>query len=276
MDKHQRELVAYRDEDVEPRDGLNVVLTLDAALQNIMESEIAEGMRKLSPVSISAVMIRPRTGEILALANFPNFDPNHPGAFPPASLRDRVISDIHDPGSTFKIVVVSGALDQKIVNLSELFDCEHGHFSYAGAVLHDHEAYGMLSVENIITKSSNIGAAKIGIRLGEDTLYHYIRDFGFGQPHRHSAARRSLGHRSSAQRLEQGFHRPNSDGPGRDRHSAANGHGHERHRQQGYADASHAGGQAGGFRRQSCGQIPAATGAAGGQPAPLWPRWSRP
>jgi cell division protein FtsI/penicillin-binding protein 2 len=82
LDKRQRELLAYRDEDVEPRDGLNVVLTLDAGLQNIMESELAAGMGQLCPVSISSVMVRPRTGEILALANCPTFDPNRPGAFP--------------------------------------------------------------------------------------------------------------------------------------------------------------------------------------------------
>jgi cell division protein FtsI/penicillin-binding protein 2 len=180
LDKHQRELVAFRDEDVPPRDGLNVVLTLDAALQNIMESELAEGMRKLSPISISSVMIRPRTGEILALANFPNFDPNHPGASPVDALRNRVISDTHEPGSTFKIVVVSGALDEHQVTLADTFDCEHGHYAYAGAVLHDHESHGTLTVEGIITKSSNIGAAKIGIRLGEESLYGYIRNFGFG------------------------------------------------------------------------------------------------
>jgi cell division protein FtsI/penicillin-binding protein 2 len=180
IDKRQRELVAYRDEDIEPRDGLNVVLTLDAGLQNIMESELAEGMRKLSPLSISGVMVRPRTGEILALANCPNFDPNHPGASPPDALRNRVIADCHEPGSTFKIVVVTGALDGRVVNLSDVFDCEHGHFAYAGATLHDHEAYGLLTVESIITKSSNIGAAKIGLRLGEASLDQYIRNFGFG------------------------------------------------------------------------------------------------
>ena len=157
-----------------------MALTLDAGLQNILETEVAEGMRQLSPVSISAVMIRPRDGAILAMANYPNFDPNHPGASPPAALRNRLISDTHEPGSTFKIVVVSGALDQKEVTLEEMFDCEHGQFTYAGKVLHDHESYGLLSVESIITKSSNIGAAKIGIRLGADTLYRYIRDFGFG------------------------------------------------------------------------------------------------
>ena len=180
LDKRQRELVAYRDEDITPRDGLNVVLTVDAGLQSIMESELAAAMRQLSPISISSVMIRPRTGEILALANCPTYDPNHPGAFPAEALRNRVIADNHEPGSTFKIVVVSGALNERLVSLSDVFNCEHGHFYYAGATLHDHEPYGDLSVEAIITKSSNIGAAKIGLRLGEPVLYQYIRDFGFG------------------------------------------------------------------------------------------------
>ena len=182
LDKGQHEIVAYRDEDVEPRNGMNVVLTLDAGLQNIMESELAAGMGLLSPVSISSVMIRPRTGEILALANCPTYDPNRPGAFPPDALRNRVIADNHEPGSTFKIVVVSGALNEHLVSLTDLFNCEHGHFTYAGATLHDHESYGDLTVESIITKSSNIGAAKIGLRLGEPLLYQYIREFGFGSP----------------------------------------------------------------------------------------------
>jgi len=180
LDQRHRELVAYRDEDIEPRDGLNVVLTLDAGLQNIMESELAAGMGQLSPISISSVMVRPRTGEILALANYPTFDPNRPGAFPPEALRNRVIADNHEPGSTFKIVVVSGALNERLVSLNDIFYCEQGHFAYAGAILHDHESFGDLSVQSIITKSSNIGAAKIGLRLGQTALHQYIRDFGFG------------------------------------------------------------------------------------------------
>jgi cell division protein FtsI/penicillin-binding protein 2 len=180
LDSRRRELVVYRDEDIAPRDGLNVTLTLDAGLQNIMESELAAGMHTLSPISISSVMIRPRTGEILAMANVPTFDPNHPGSFPPDALRNRMIADMHEPGSTFKVVVVSAALNEHLVNLTDIFNCEHGHFAYAGATLHDHESYGDLTVQGIITKSSNIGAAKIGMRLGEDGLYQYIREFGFG------------------------------------------------------------------------------------------------
>jgi cell division protein FtsI/penicillin-binding protein 2 len=181
MDKRQRELVAYRDQDVAPRDGLNVVLTLDAGLQNIVETELAAGMEKHHPISISCTMVRPRTGEILAMATLPNYDPNHPGASPPDALRNRVVSDIAEPGSTFKIVVVTGALDERVVSLSDIFDCEHGHFFYAGRTLHDSESHGLLSVENIITKSSNIGAAKIGIRLGDEELFQYIHNFGFGE-----------------------------------------------------------------------------------------------
>ncbi len=95
--------------------------------------------------------------------------------------RDRVMTDLMEPGSTFKIVVVSGALNEGAVRLTDTFDCEQGHFAFAGRVLHDHEPIGVLTAENIITKSSNIGAAKIGIRLGQDRLYDYARDFGFGQ-----------------------------------------------------------------------------------------------
>ncbi len=181
MDKHQRELVAYRDEDVEPRDGLNVVLTLDAGLQNIVETELAAGVAKHCPISASCIMVRPRTGEILAMATLPNFDPNQPGQSPMEALRNRVISDTAEPGSTFKIVVVTAGLNEHAVSLNDVFDCEHGHFSYGGRVLHDHESFGLLTVENIITKSSNIGAAKIGIRLGQDKLYEYIGKFGFGR-----------------------------------------------------------------------------------------------
>ena len=180
-DSRHREMVAMRDQDVEPRDGLNVVLTIDSVIQHILETALAEGMEKHSPISISGVVIRPRTGELLAMATLPTFDPNNPGAVAADARRNRVIADLVEPGSTFKIVVVSGALNDSVVKLSDVFDCEHGHFAYAGRVLHDHESYGALSVEGIITKSSNIGAAKIGIKLGDKRLYDYIHQFGFGE-----------------------------------------------------------------------------------------------
>ena len=181
MDRRRQELVALRDQDVTPRDGYNVVLTIDGVIQHIVESALTNAMEKHTPISITGIVLRPQTGEILAMATLPDFDPNNPGVASADSRRDRVISDIMEPGSTFKIVVVSGALNEGVVQLTDTFDCDHGHFAYAGRVLHDHEPFDLLTTEGIITKSSNIGAAKIGIRLGEDRLYDYAWDFGFGQ-----------------------------------------------------------------------------------------------
>lgn len=176
-----RELVSLREQDVEPKDGLSVVLTIDSVIQHILETSLAEAAKKHSPISISGIVVRPRTGEILAMATLPDFDPNHPGDSQPQERRDRIITDIMEPGSTFKIVVVSGALNDRIVQLGDIFNCEHGQFAYGGRILHDHDSYGLLSVKNIITKSSNIGAAKIGIKVGEDRLYNYVRSYGFGE-----------------------------------------------------------------------------------------------
>ena len=181
MDRRRQELVALRDQDVTPRDGYNVVLTIDGVIQHIVESALTNAMQKHTPISITGIVLRPQTGEILAMATLPNFDPNNPGAASADARRDRVISDIMEPGSTFKIVVVSGALNEGVVQLTDTFDCDHGRFPYAGKVLHDHEPFDLLTTESIITKSSNIGAAKIGIRLGENRLYDYAWDFGFGQ-----------------------------------------------------------------------------------------------
>jgi cell division protein FtsI/penicillin-binding protein 2 len=182
-DRRGRELVALRQEDVEAKDGLNVVLTIDAGIQNILESEMLETFKKHNPNSIMGVVIRPRTGEILALANLPNFDPNRPGDSRDDARKNKAVTDMFEPGSTFKIVAISGALNEHLITLNDLFDCEHGHFSYANHILREHESagYGSIPVETIMAKSSNIGAAKIGIKLGDQLLYQYIRAFGFGQ-----------------------------------------------------------------------------------------------
>jgi cell division protein FtsI (penicillin-binding protein 3) len=181
MDRRHQELVSLRDQDVPPRDGYNVVLTIDGVVQHIVETALTNAMQKHSPISITGIVVRPQTGEILAMSMLPDFDPNNPGASPADDRRDRVITDIMEPGSTFKIVTVSGALNDGVVQLNEPFDCYNGHFAYAGRVLHDAEPHGILTTEGIITKSSNIGAAQIGLRLGAERLYDYARDFGFGQ-----------------------------------------------------------------------------------------------
>jgi cell division protein FtsI/penicillin-binding protein 2 len=174
------ELVSQREQNVESRPGYSVVLTIDMMVQHIVEQALAEAMVKHAPTSASAIVMRPRTGEILAMATLPNFDLNRPGGALPEARRNRAISDIVEPGSTFKIVVVSGALNEHLVTLDDRFDCEHGMFHYLGRTLRDHERYGVLSVAEIITKSSNIGAAKVGLRMGEQRLYDYVRAFGFG------------------------------------------------------------------------------------------------
>src|ERR1700677_2415665 len=135
-DRAQHELVALRDENVQARDGLNGVLTIDSVIQNILETELAQAMKEHTPRSISGIVIRPSTGEILAMATLPNYDPNQPSTISPET-RDRCITDVMEPGSTFKIVVVSGALNEGVVHLNDPFDCEQGHFAFAGRILTD-------------------------------------------------------------------------------------------------------------------------------------------
>ncbi len=179
-DSKQHELVSMRAQDVPARDGLDVVLTIDSVVQHIVETALADAMQKHTPQSVACIVTRPGTGEILAMASIPTFDPNQPNTIS-TETRDRAITDNMEPGSTFKIVVVSGALNNGIVKLNDQFDCERGHFAFAGRVLHDAEPHGILSTEGIITKSSNIGAAKVGIKLGAQGLYDYAWNYGFGQ-----------------------------------------------------------------------------------------------
>jgi cell division protein FtsI/penicillin-binding protein 2 len=178
-DKKGREVVTMRDQNVPARDGFNVVLTIDSVIQNALENALAESMKDFAPQNITGIVIRPATGEILAMASLPDFDPNKVPR-DPELRKNRVITDFYEPGSTFKIVPVAGALDDGKVKLTSVFNCENGLFRYAGVPLHDHHSYGPLTVEKIITFSSNIGAAKIGLELGENRLYEHISNFGFG------------------------------------------------------------------------------------------------
>ena len=180
-DGDRREIFDKRDQDVDSIPGLNVYLTLDARVQQIIQEEITEPFLKHSPKSISVVAVRPATGEILGLACLPTFDPTNAHGVVAEFRRNRVTTEVAEPGSTFKIVTVAAALNEGRVRLSDVFFCENGAYHYAGYVLHDHEHYPNLTVEEIIMKSSNIGTAKIAIeRLGAPLTYRYITDFGFG------------------------------------------------------------------------------------------------
>jgi cell division protein FtsI/penicillin-binding protein 2 len=177
-----QEIVTLRQQEVDPRNGYNIVLTIDSGLQHIVESELAEGIKRHSPDAAHVIMVRPRTGELLAMATLPDYNPNRPGDGPEGNRRNRIITDIMEPGSTFKAVTISAALNERLVTLADTFDCEQGKFFYAGHWLREHEThgYGVVSVQTIIAKSSNVGAAKIGIKLGDAGLHGYIRAFGFG------------------------------------------------------------------------------------------------
>lgn len=180
-DRTGREIMLYRGQEQPAEDGLNVRLTIDMGLQAIVEEEIESAYNDLKPTSAVAVMLDPHTGEILALANRPTFDPNDQGASPEDHKRNRAVTDMVEPGSTFKIVVAAGALNEGKVDERSMIFCENGRFHYGGRILRDHHGYGSMNVHDILVKSSNIGSAKMALMMGEDSFYEYVRRFGFGE-----------------------------------------------------------------------------------------------
>jgi cell division protein FtsI/penicillin-binding protein 2 len=177
-----REIVLYRGQERSPHDGSNVRLTVDLNLQNIVESELDTAVKQYKPVGAVAILMRPQTGEILAIANRPCFDLNDLDAAKPEQMRNNAIISMVEPGSTFKIVTAAAAINEHEASLDSMIFCENGHFNYGGRTLHDHgHGYGELTVEDILAKSSNIGAAKLAMRLGDQRLYDYARRFGFGE-----------------------------------------------------------------------------------------------
>jgi cell division protein FtsI (penicillin-binding protein 3) len=165
----------------QPDPGENVVLTVDEKIQYIAERELETAMTETRSVAGTIVVQNPHTGEILALANRPTFNPNLSRQITPERLKDHAVSDIYEPGSTFKVVTISAALEEKLTRPTEMFDCQMGSIVINGMRIHDAKPHGLLSVSGILAKSSDVGAIKIALRLGEDRFYKYIRDFGFGQ-----------------------------------------------------------------------------------------------
>jgi cell division protein FtsI (penicillin-binding protein 3) len=163
--------------------GANVVLTLDEKIQYIAERELAAAINKTHALAGSVVVMNPNNGELLAVANWPTFDPNAASAGTPAEFRmNRAISALYEPGSTFKLITLAAAFDQGVTKPDEVFDCENGATYVAGHKIHDHKRFGMLSVADILALSSDVGAIKIAERLGAPKFYDYIHAFGFGTP----------------------------------------------------------------------------------------------
>ncbi|MGA7294091.1 MAG: penicillin-binding protein 2, partial [Terriglobales bacterium] len=165
----------------EPEPGDNLVLTIDQNIQYIAERELERGMEETHAIAGTVIVENPHTGEILALTNRPTFNPNIRKDIKSEELEDRAVSDIYEPGSTFKMVTISAGLEERVTRPDEMFDCQMGSIVINGMRIRDSRPHGMLSVSDIIAESSDVGAIKVALRLGEDRFYKYIRAFGFGQ-----------------------------------------------------------------------------------------------
>jgi cell division protein FtsI (penicillin-binding protein 3) len=160
--------------------GGNVTLTIDETLQTIAEKELATGMQETHAKNGVVVIQDPNTGEILALANSPIFDPNDAGKYPDMARMDRVVTAAYEPGSTFKMITLAGAIERHLTNPAEMIDCQMGSIVVAGRLIHDHKPFGVLSVTDILADSSDVGTIKVAERLGPERFYETIHDFGFG------------------------------------------------------------------------------------------------
>jgi cell division protein FtsI (penicillin-binding protein 3) len=165
-----------------PTAGASLELTVDQYLQHVAERELRAGVEWSGAAGGSAVIMDPRTGEILALANYPTYNPNSYGDFSEDRRRNRAIQDLYEPGSTFKVVTASAALEEKVVKPDDIIDVTGGKIRFGSRVINDDHSYGPLSFEDVIVKSSNVGAIKVGLKLGRETMSAYVKRFGFGRP----------------------------------------------------------------------------------------------
>ena len=161
--------------------GANVILTLDEKVQYIAERQLVSAIAKTHAIAGTVIVMNPNTGAILALANWPKFNPNAASDAPAEARMNRAVSALYEPGSTFKLITMAAAFDQSITRPTELFDCENGAVYVAGHRIRDHKPFGLLSVADILAQSSDVGSIKIALRLGAPKFYDYIRAFGFGQ-----------------------------------------------------------------------------------------------
>jgi cell division protein FtsI (penicillin-binding protein 3) len=165
-----------------PTAGSSIELTIDQYLQHIAERELHAGVLQNRALSGTAIIMDPHTGEILAMANEPTFDPNDYRDSTPAERRNRAVQDLYEPGSTFKVVTASGAIEERLMPIDTMIDVSGGRIQIGSRVVRDTHDYGTLSFQDVIVKSSNVGAIKIGFKLGTDRLSDYVGRFGFGHP----------------------------------------------------------------------------------------------
>jgi cell division protein FtsI (penicillin-binding protein 3) len=172
----------YQSADKAPDTGSSVVLTIDENIQFVAEKELAAAMEQTHAKAGTVIVQDPNSGEILAMASWPKFDPNAPASSPAEARMNRAVGALYEPGSVFKIVTLSAAIDQGITTPDEVVDCQMGAIYIAGHRIRDHHPYGLMTVAQILAHSSDVGAIKIGLRLGAPKFYQYIRAYGFGEP----------------------------------------------------------------------------------------------
>ncbi|HEY3176376.1 MAG TPA: penicillin-binding transpeptidase domain-containing protein [Candidatus Polarisedimenticolia bacterium] len=164
----------------EPVPGRDVALTIDETIQHIAERELRQAMEDTGAAEGSVIVMEPATGEILALANEPTYNPNRPSDSPAAHRKNRAVVDAYEPGSTFKVITMASALERELVGPNEVFDCQNGLLKVGRAVIHDHKRFGLLTATEILQQSSNVGVMKIGLRLKREDFHETILRFGLG------------------------------------------------------------------------------------------------
>jgi cell division protein FtsI/penicillin-binding protein 2 len=181
-DRKGRPLHRAAPQEPEVLDGRNVYLTIHEPIQHIVETELRTLMENHAPQYAYAILADPHTGAILAMAQCPSFDPNQREAGESKLWVNHFVSDVYDPGSAIKGLVIAGAIDYRTTNLGKRYDCEDGYWFYGGKILRDSgHRYGTMNTAQIIQKSSNIGTAKIAMEMGDKRLYQLFRRWGFGE-----------------------------------------------------------------------------------------------
>jgi len=170
----------YESYEIAAKAGQTVVLTIDQSIQYQAEQALQAAVERSHAKSGTVIVLDPRSGEILALANAPTFDPNRVADAKPETRSNWALQNIYEPGSTFKVVAFSAALEKKLVRVDDHIDCQMGAITVAGRLVHDHKPFGTLTIAEALAKSSNVAAIKLGLKVGDPTMYDYIRRFGFG------------------------------------------------------------------------------------------------
>src|ERR1051325_897186 len=170
----------YESYEIAAKPGQTVVLTIDQSIQYIAEQALQGAVQRTHAKSGTAIVLDPRSGDILALANAPTFDPNKVAETKPETRSNWALQNIYEPGSTFKVVAFSAAIEKKLARPEDRIDCQMGAITVAGRLIHDHHPYGVLTLSEALAKSSNIAAIKLGLRVGDATMYDFIKRFGFG------------------------------------------------------------------------------------------------